>query len=183
MDKKGLATLQMFVFVFFAFLGIIFLGLAMWGFNLISTNIGVDIDVGNVNLQNVTNQTFGRLNAAFLDMGDSIGIILILGMCLLMIVNGYFLGSRIPVLFFIIDFFIIIFVFLLSVYISQSYDTLINSTSLLSIYGDNLPKSSAFILKLPLVCSIVGVLIMIVTYAGFKKDDGEIADKIITGEY
>jgi hypothetical protein len=170
-DKKGLSTIQLFLFIFASFFGIVFLGLAIWGFDLVKTNLGVDVMIGQVNLQNATNQTFGMISDAMVTNGDTIGVILLLGMCLLMIMNGYYFGSKYPKFFLIIDIFVIIFAFLLAVYISQAYETLINSSSIFSFYADDLPKSSTFILNLPLIISIVGVLIMIVSYAGIKKDD------------
>lgn len=170
-NKKGMTTIQIFLFIFAAFLGIILLGIAMWGFDLVNDNLGIDVNVGQVNLQNVTNQTFGKVSNAFVDNGDTIGIILLLGMCLFMIVNGYVIGQKYPKLWIVIDIFILVFAFVLAVYISQTYSTLINSSSILSIYEDSLPNSSTFVLNLPLVISIVGILIMIVTYAGIRKDE------------
>lgn len=171
MNKKGMSTVQIFLFIFFAFFGIVFLGLAVWGFDLVKTNLGVDVMIGQVNLQNATNLTFGMISDGLKTNADTLGVILILGMCLLMIMNGYYFGSKYPKFFLVIDIFIIVFAFLLAVYISQAFDTLINSSSLFSFYEEDLPNSARFILNLPLVVSIIGVLIMIVSYAGIKKDD------------
>ena len=183
MNKKGISTIQLFLFIFVAFLGILFLGLAMWGFDLVNDALSQDVEVGQVNMLNVTNSTFGQLNTAFLDLGDSLGIILILSMAVFMFINAYFLGKRIPKLFIVLDIFILIFAFLLSVYISQSYELVINSSSILSIYGDNLPKSSAFILNLPLYVGIIGVLIMIFTYAGLRKSTPDLEEQFSEGVY
>lgn len=171
MNKKGLTSGQTFLFIFFGFLGILFLGLALLGFNLVYQYIAIDTDIGQVNLQNITNQTFGKINTAFTDSADNMGIILLLGMALLMIGNGYFIGKKFPKAWVIIDIFLLVFAVLGAVYVAQTFDTIINSTSYFNIYGDSLPKSTAFILNLPYIVAILGVLIMIFTYAGISKNE------------
>lgn len=169
-NKRGMTTLQIFFFIFACFFGIVFLGLAIWSFSLVHNVLGIDVMVGQVNLGNATNSTFGQIATAFSDNGDALGIVFMLGMVILMIVNGFFLGSKYPRLFIILDIFILVFAFILAVYISQTYNTLINSSAFFSFYADDLPKSSTFLLNLPIFVSIIGVLIMIVSYAGIKKD-------------
>lgn len=170
MNNKGLTTIQTFIFIFFAFLGIVFLGVLMFGFDLINTNLGQDVEVGQVNLQYATNQTFGKISDALVDNGDTIGIVFLLSMSVFMILNGYVVGRKFPKAWIIVDIFILVFCFLGSVYIQQTFDTLINSTTYFNIFGDSLPNSSGFILNLPFISVILGVLIMIFTYAGLNKE-------------
>lgn len=170
MNKKGLTTFQIFLFIFLAFFVAIALGLMLFGSNLITETLGQDVEVGQVNLQNVTQDTIGRLNTAFFDNADTIGIVIILGMCLLMILNAYFLGGTTPKLFLIFDIFILVFAFILAVYVSQTYSLLINSTTYFNLFMTDLPKVSKFVLNLPLYLSTIGVLIMIITYSGIGRD-------------
>lgn len=173
MNKKGLTTIQTFLFIFFGFIGIVFLGLAVFGFNLVNTYLGQDVDIGQVNLQNATSLTFGKISNAFIDNADYYGIILLLGMAVLMIGQGYVVGKRWPKAWIVVDIFILVFAVVGAVYISQTFNTLINSTSYFSVFADNLPKSSGFVLNLPYIVAILGVLIMIFTYAGINNTEGE----------
>lgn len=168
MNKKGFIMFPMFAFVFITFFAIIFLGIALFMFNQIDSVLDQDIDVGAVNLADVNNQTFGQLNDGFVNNADTIGIITLLTMCVLMILNGALIGKRYPRLFFIIDILILVFIFIVSVYISQTYETFINSTDVLALYLNDLGNSSAFILNLPTIIATLGALIMVVSYIGLK---------------
>ena len=175
-NKKGLTTISLFLFVFAALLIIIFLGVAVFIFNTISTNLDIDQDFGQVNLKDVNALTFGKINQAFLDSADYIGFTVLFSLVLLMFLNAYFLRGKYPRLFLIIDIILLVFAYILSVYISESYSLLINSTSLLSnIYVNIMPKSSAFILNLPNIIGIVGCLIMILSYSGIPKKKEDIS--------
>ena len=92
------------------------------------------------------------------------------GLILTMFANAYIFRGEYPKLFIIIDIILLVFAYILSVYIANTYEILINSTSILDVYIVNFPKSSTFILKLPLFVSIIGVIMMVLSYAGFPRD-------------
>lgn len=172
MNNKGSSVFAMFLFIFIVLFLAIFIGLGLWGFNLVNDIFDQNIMVGQVNLSEINNQTFGQINKGFEDNADNIGIMLILGMCLLMILNGYFIGSQYPKLFLIIDIFILVFIFIAAVYISQVYEIFINSSDLFSsIYADDLPNSSKFVLNLPLIIGTLGAIIMVVSYSGIRRKE------------
>lgn len=172
-NKNGISVLPLFIFIFVSFFLAIFLGVAVWGFSLVDGVLDQDIDVGNVNLGEVNNQTFGRMSDAFLEYADMIGIILMLGMVLLMFGNAYYFNGKNMKAFFIIDFLILIFIFITAVYISSVYSTLINSASILSFYIDDIPKVSTWVLNLPIYVATIGSIIMILSYAAIKRGDNE----------
>lgn len=172
MDKKGVSLVPLFAFIFFMFLGIIFLGLSLWGFNLVNDVLDEDINVGQVNLQEINSQTFGAINLAFTTNADLIGIVLLLSMAFFMFLNAYFFGSQTNKMFIILDIIILLFIFITSVYLSQTYEIFINSSDLIKeIYVDSIPKSSKFILNLPTYVGTIGVIIMIITYAGLGRQE------------
>lgn len=173
--KKGLTTFMLIIFAFIVLLGVIMLGFALWSFNLIDDSMDVDVDIGNVNLADANNQTIGQIRDAFDSYADSIGVILIFGMAVSMILAGYIFGRRSSKLWIPIDFFILIFVFIIAVYFSQVYSFFINADPLISaIYIDSIPKTSKFLLHLPLYVSTLGIFIMIATYAikGRGQEEG-----------
>lgn len=171
--KRGQATIYMFLFVFVVFFFALFLGLALWGFNIVNDVFDQDLEVGQVNLSEINAQTFGKMNTAFIDSADTIGIVLVLGMALVMIFNAYALGDRYPKLFFVVDVLILVFVFITAIYLSQTYDIFINSTDLFDLYVNDLPKTSAFVLNLPAVVGTLGALILIFSYIGIRRDERE----------
>ena len=171
-NKKGVqgpVTIQLFFFVIIAFLGIVFWGLYVFAFDTITSNIAVDVDVGNVNLKNVTDSTMGQINVALGLNADILGVIVLLMMSVMMMLNGFFLGKNNSRLWIVGDIFIIVFVFIMAVYVAQVYDTFINSTTLLDVFINDLPKSSKFILNLPIYVATIGVLIMIVSYSAINN--------------
>jgi len=182
MNKKGVqgpVTIQLFLYVIVAMLAIIFLGVGLYSFNLINDNLGIDLEIGNVNLQNVTADTFGQINSAFTTNADILGITLLLAMSIAMMLNGFFLGRDNSKLWIIGDIFIILFVFILAVYISQVFDSFLTGIAITpdleSIYIDDLSKSSKFILNLPMFVATIGALIMIISYSQLanRKSGGE----------
>lgn len=169
MNKQATAMVGIMMYIFLTFFAILFLGLYVFGFSLISDQLNTDVDVGQVNLRDANQQTFGALSDALVLNADILGIVILLGMTLVMILNGYFTAGRHNILWLVIDFFVLIFAFILSVYIAQVYDLVINSTALLDVYINSMPKSSKFILNLPIIVSTVGALTMVATYAPIRK--------------
>jgi len=178
-DKRGITTIGIFTFIFTILVWIILLGVYVLIFNLTTTNLAIDVDMGQVNLKEVVDSTMGQLNTAFLNRADTIGYIIIFGLVLNMFVNAYLFRGKFPRLFAIVDIILLVFAYIVAVYVSNSYETLINATSDLSVYIDNLFKSSTFILKLPTFVSIIGVIIMILSYAGFPRETEE---EVIIGQ-
>ena len=175
-DNRGLSTINILLFIFVALLIIIFLGVYLFIFNTISVNLDIDQDFGQVNLKDVNALTLGRLNQAFLDSADFIGFTVLFSLILLMLMNAYFLRGQYPRLFLIIDIVLLVFAYILSVYVSQTYSLLINSSSpLYNIYVNMMPKSSAFILNLPKYVGVIGALIMILSYSGIPRKKEEIS--------
>ncbi len=170
--KRGQTTIYIFLFIFIIFFFSIFLGIALYSFNLVNDVFDQDLDIGQVNLKTINSQTFGKINTAFVNSADMIGIIAVLGMSLVMIMNAYLLGDRYPKLFFAVDILILVFVFITAVYLQQTYDIFINSsTDFLNIYSNDIPKTSAFMLNLPSIVGTLGALIMIFSYIGIRRDE------------
>ena len=171
-NKKGSAIVWGIVIIFASFLIALFLGLAVYSFNLATTSLAIDVDVGQVNLQNVTNSTMGRINTGIINNADTIGVVMLMGMCVLMIFMGYYFGSKSPKIMLVADIFILALFFVPAIYVSQLYETFINaSTPFASTFISVIPKTSKFMLNLPKIIASVGVITMIISYAGIRRDD------------
>jgi len=170
--KKGSSIIWGFIIIFVALLFSIFLGVVVYTFNLVAETLGQDVEVGQVNLKDITDSTFGQISTGMIDNADTIGILFLFGMCLLMIFNGYYIGSKNPKLFFVVDVFILGLFFIPAIYVSQVYEIFINSTTLFEdTYINIIPKVSKFMLNLPTIIATVGVITMILSYAGIRRDD------------
>lgn len=174
MNKRGVTTVRLFTFMAVILVGIIFLAVYGLVFYYINDSLTNNIAVGNVTLNSVRASTFGQLTNAFLTNVDLLGMGLIFGMVIAMGINAYALRGKWPKIFIIFDIFILFFVYLMSVYLSNTYETLINASSYLNIFTERLSNSSTFILKLPIITPIVGVIIMILSYSGIPKQEDEI---------
>ncbi len=171
-NKRGTSLIWGLIIIFASLLIAIFLGITVYSFNLVNDVLSQDADIGQVNLKNVSDTTFGQINTGIVNNADTIGVILLLGMCLMMIINGYYIGSKNPKLFFVIDIFLLALFFIPSIYVSQIYETFINSSTVFSdTFINIIPKTSKFMLNLPTIMASVGVITMILSYAGIRKDD------------
>lgn len=168
-DKKGIATEGLFDFIVTGFLMIIVMGILMYVFNIFTTNLSIDIMIGSVNLSNATGQTLGQLNSAALSRLDTIGMFILMGMVLGMFINAYFTRHNYPKLFIIVDILLIWFAYILASYVSNSYETIIGLDPFSSTFTTVLSKASTFLLRLPIITTIVGVIIMIITYSGIPR--------------
>ena len=95
------------------------------------------------------------------------------------VAGQYMLRSRFPKWGMILDIFIIIFVFIISLYISASYQTLLDSLASADItfLEDYTTKTSMFVLNLPIFVSIIGVIMMILFHSSIPKKSEERIDQ------
>jgi len=178
-NKKGTSLILGLVIVFASLLMAIFLGITVYSFNLVNTILSEDVDIGQVNLKTVSEATFGQINSGLVGNADTIGIIILLGMCLMMIINGYYIGSKNPKMFFVIDVFLLALFFIPSIYVSQIYEIFINSSTVFqSTFIDTIPNVSKFVLNLPKIIASVGIITMILSYAGIRKDDDRVGGDV-----
>ncbi len=170
-NKRGsISMVWAFMIIFISLLFSIFLGITVYSFNLINDVMSYDVDIGQVNLKEVTEATFGQINTGMINNADTIGIIFLFGMLILMMLNGYFVGKNYPKLFFVVDFFLLALFFIPSIYVSQVYEIFINSTAILSpTFIDVIPKVSKFMLNLPTIIATAGIITMVLTYAKIGK--------------
>ena len=171
-NKKGSTLIWGLVIIFVSILVAIGLGLWVFGFNLTNEMIGQDIDLGNgVNLKDISDATFGQINTGLIENADMIGVVLLFGMCLFMMLNGYYLGEKYPKIFIVVDFFLLIMFYIPAAYVSSAYETFINSTEILApTFINIIPNTSKFVLRLPIITGTVGILTMILTYSKLGKN-------------
>lgn len=174
-DKKGIATANIFLFIILAFIAVIVLGIFLYTYNAITTSFsdsGVEM-AGQVNLTNATQSTIGKINTAMLNQANVISIIFLFAMVFAMFIVAYLTRDKSPAIFFVLDILIIIFAYILAVYISNAYETVLNSLPFQSIFISNLNLASTFLFQLPKITLIVGVIVMIISYSAIPKTKEE----------
>lgn len=170
MNKKGLNTGFLFVFIFIAFLGIMFFGMVLYGFYQVNSFLDQDLDIGQVNLAEVNSFTFGKITVSLLAKADWLGLSFIFGMVIFMLMNAYLFKNQMKV-FIIVDILLLVGSFILAVYISNYYSEFLTmmANAGITIYENNLTKSSIFLLNLPTFIGTIGTLIMIISYTELRR--------------
>ena len=175
MNKKSIATGNLFLFIIVAFISVIILGCFLYAYNIVTfslleSNVG---GAGAVNLTDATEKTMGKINTAMLSHANLISIMFLFGMAFALIFAAYITRDRSPAIFLVVDILIILFAYILAVYISNAYETVLNSMPFKSIFITNLSLATSFLLNLPRITVIIGALIMIVSYAAIPKTKEE----------
>ncbi len=162
---------MLLVLIFLGFMGIIMMGIFVYGANIIDTTFSsMDIKIGDVNFTEAYDDTLGIGVNVFLDSADNYGLGLLLGMVVLMVIASFMFKEK-QKAWMVIEFVILIIAFIFAVTVQRAYDTVINSsTILLDIYSVDLIKSSKFILNLHIIIPIVWAFIVILSYGLFKKE-------------
>lgn len=172
MNKAGkLNALMIFVLIFLGVIGVIMMGIFVYGGNLIhQTFSSIDVTIGNQSFTEAYDDTLGKGVNAFLNSADNYSLALLLGMIILMLLASYTFSEK-QKAWIVAEFGILIVSFIFAVMIQGAYNTVINSsTTLLDIYSIDLIKSSKFILNLPIIVPVVWAFIVILTYGLFRKE-------------
>lgn len=173
-NKKGFATTELIMFIFFSMIAVLIIGIFLFISNTIYDHLAIDLNVGQVNLKNVTNDTFGQVNTGFTNNADKISYFLIFGLVLSMFGTGYLLKGKYPKLLILADIMLLIGFMIVAVYVSYSYRIFVNNSDILSTtFTDDLSISSNIILNSPIYITIIWVIIVILTYSSIPKPEEE----------
>lgn len=174
-NKKGsIATANLFLFIILAFVVVLLFGTFLYCYNAITTSLlTAPVEVGAVNLTEATEKTMGQINTAMLKHANIVAIFFLFAMVLAMFLLAYLTRDENPSIFFVLDILIIIFAYILAVYISNSYETVLGSLPFSSIFTTNLNYATSFLLLLPKITLIVGVITMIIAYSAIPKTKEE----------
>lgn len=174
-NKRGMATANLFLFIIVAFIVVLVLGTFLYAYNTITSALldsGVDA-VGQVNLTDATEKTMGKINTAMLSNANIVAIFFLFAMVMAMFLVAYMTRDENPAIFFAIDILIIIFAYILAVYITNSYEMVLEALPFSSIFTTNLNYATSFLLLLPKIVLITGVITMIISYSAIPKTKEE----------
>lgn len=166
-NKQG----QMTIFFAFLLVAVILIAIFLFVVGLISTKMNTyldqDIAIGNVTLSEANAATFGQFNTMVINNADWWGLCVIFGLVIGLFLSAYFTRGIFPKFGMILDIFIILTFFIVSMYISATYQTILDAFNaagepFLETYT---PKTSLFILNLPIFEVIIGVIMMILFHS------------------
>lgn len=170
-NKKSQSTVLMVILLLFLFLGLIILFVVGFASKEINEALDKNISLGQVNLAEENAKTIGKFNEMVVVNADWWGISLIFGMIMGLFLSAYFLRGRFPKWGLILDIFLILFAFLISLYLSATYQTLLDSLASIgeTFLEDSVTKTSMFMLNLPVFVVIIGVVMMILFHSSIPK--------------
>lgn len=158
------------IFIVIAFVMLVFFGIWGWVHGMLTDSlVGIEQTGGLVNISQTASATFGAMNDAMIPGLRILSFTILIGMIFSMLIVE-FITRKNPVLF-IMDFFILIIAFVLSIYVSNRYEALLSgqpfSSTLIGF------KAGTYImLHLPLWTTIIGVLMMIISFTGIIRRGG-----------
>ncbi len=174
-NKKSQSTIFIVILILGVFLGSIVL--LVGGLVVININqaLDQDIEIGQVNLGEENAKTFGKFAEMYIINADWWGLSLIFGMVFGLFLSAFFVRGTFPKWGIVLDIFIILFCFLISLYISSSYQELVNilSSTGLPFLEETIPKTSMFILNLPVFIPIIGVIMMVLFHSSIPRSSEE----------
>lgn len=177
-NKKGVTTLALIGILILAFFIMVFLGGLSFGMGLVDDSMsGLEGDIGNTSLE----ETYAEiLQPGVLAMKTTFPQIIstgvLLGMIIAMLIVGYKRKKQSQI-WIMLDVLILIVAEVLAVLIKTLFTDFMNITpEFLAVYRDILPGGAKFILNLPAITPIIGIVIIIATYIITKdkeEDEGQ----------
>lgn len=182
-DKRGI-TFNIFYIIIMAVVGVILLGVFGFIFNSMYNGLNQDVMLGQVNLSNVTESTYGEFNTAYNNNLDLFGLFLIFGMIGGLFMASFLMRGKWDKLLIVVDLIMMIAVYIIAVVLSNYYETLlVASSGVISQFEGSMPKTSNFLLHLPRYVIIIGAVSMILFYSAIPKREGEREINYEAGEY
>ncbi len=170
-NKKGFTTLTLIVLIFTSLSVMGILGVVVWTAGLADESFSsLDVQIGDQSFQEVYNETLKPgLETAKTTLPKIISMGVLLGMVILMMLVGYF-SSEIGRMWILVDIAFLIIAEAVASSVSSGFVDLINSDpTLLEIYSDTLTEGASFVINLPTIIPVMGMLIMLATYIKVRR--------------
>ncbi len=171
MNKKGQMTIFMVILGVACLFVVIFL--LTGGLVVIKINdaLSQDINLGQINLKNVTEDTWGVWATTYQNNADFWGLSAIFGMVMGLFLSAYLLRNRFPKWGIILDIFIIVAMFMVALYISSTYSILLDGLNSAGepFLEEFTPKTSFFVINLHIFTVIIGVIMMVLFHSAIPR--------------
>lgn len=173
-NKKG-SIIDLFIFLALAFVIVLFFGVWIYGFGILSdtfSNMNLVINnsgEGGVNISAEADKTIGVVDKVQTDSLHSLAFIMIIMMGVTIFLTNFLVKSH-PA-FFIVYIMVIIGAIIASVYISNQYESLM-SNDVLGTTLSEFTGASFIMLHLPLWVTVIGIFGAIFLFMGILRDSG-----------
>jgi hypothetical protein len=172
-DKRGI-TFNLFYVMAYIIFGIVLLAILGFIFSSIRTGLNQDEMIGQVNLSNASESTYGVFETAYNDNLDVFGLFLIFGMIGGLLIASFMLRGTWNKLLIVVDLILMVVVYITAVLISNTYEhLLIASSGIITQFEGSMPKTSNFVLHLPRYVVIIGAVCMILFYSAIPRREDE----------
>jgi hypothetical protein len=172
-DKRGI-TFNIFYVIVLMIFGIVILAVLGFIFHSIRGGLNQDVTIGQVNLSNASESTFGVFDDALNNNLDLFGLFLIFGMIGGLLIASFMLRGKWNKLLIVVDLILMVVVYITAVLISNAYEQiLIASSGVISQFEGSMPKTSNFILHLPRYVVVIGAVCMILFYSAIPRREDE----------
>lgn len=166
MNKKGF-LIELLALIVVGIVVLIFFALWKYGINLVNTELlNFPSENNATNITDVTQKTFGYYNSA-LDQLSILGFLIIFGFAMATLITAYFSRQH-PIIMFVY-FMILVILIIFSIYVSNSYEDLLNN----EILGSTLTSFSVgnhIMLHLPLWIGVIGFIGIFLMLGGIIID-------------
>jgi hypothetical protein len=170
MNKRGQMGVDILIFIIFAIIILAIMGMYLYMGDTIETKLKQSLPQEQFTGSNVTQvieTTFGKVNEAY-GTFKWISILLLVGMAISIFIGSYLVTTR-PI-FFVPYIFMVIIAIVVSVGISNAYQTLIETPLLASSYAE-LVGGNYLMIYLPLWVTVIGFAGGIIMFARMKSQD------------
>lgn len=169
-NKRG-SIIDIFLWMAISFVAILFFAVWIYGFHKITTTLGgmsdPIMDNPNNSIGNISADVFGKIDPVQTQSLHLLSFVLIFFTLLSIPITNFVQKSH-PV-FFIVYILIIIAAFIMSVYISNQYETLMSN----EVLGETISEftgANFIMLNLPIWTAVTGILGSIFLFAGILRD-------------
>jgi len=174
-NKKGVTTLTLIFIIMAALFIMIFLGAFSFSMGLVDDSMSsLTGEIGNTSIEE-TYQTIMQPGVLTLKttFPQIISTGVLLGMILVMMIIGYS-TKKFKQIWIMLDILVLIVAEILAVLVRRIFINFMNITpEFLEVFRDVLPGGAKFVLNLPLITPIAGVLTMVATYMITKDKEEE----------
>jgi hypothetical protein len=172
-DKRGI-TFNIFSVMVILIFGVIVLAILGFIFSNMRSGLNQDVMIGQVNLSNASESTFGVFESAYNNNLDLFGLFLIFGMIGGLLIASFMLRGEWNKLLIPVDLILMVVVYITAVLISNAYETILTaSAGIIPQFEGSMPKTSNFILHLPRYVVIIGAVCMILFYSAIPRREDE----------
>lgn len=166
MNKKG-SIIDIIIWVIAGIITIFVLGILIYAFSTIETELSDIGMVGNMNMSNITEQTFGQVNESLAPWLHTIAVIIIIMSGISILIHNFLVKAH-PA-FFISYFFVTIGAVIASTYISNEYMKLLSNEVLGTTFSGF--TGANFIMQwLPYFTTVIGIFGFIFLFIGIIRD-------------